>query len=78
MKTVAYRESEIGLLARVDPRRAREQILSAYRKTEGDMEATALCFGITRRTLDRISKTLKLQRQIVELRRTIRAARKAA
>lgn len=71
---MAYRESRLGLLVRMDPRRAAGRILAALKRKDGNATHTAAMLGVDLRTLNRWLQKLAdeghdLSDEIVKLRR---------
>lgn len=50
---MAYREFDLSLLVRLDPKRAAKVILAEYQRTGGNTMRTARALGVGRTTLKR-------------------------
>lgn len=77
---MAYRESRLGLLVRMDPRRAADRIISAFKRKAGNATHTAAMLGVDLRTLNRWLQSLAsaghdLKPQIETIRESARADR---
>lgn len=77
---MAYRESRLGLLVRMDPRRAAGRILTAFKRKGGNATHTAQMLGVDLRTLNRWLQTLAsvghdLKPQIEAIRESARVER---
>lgn len=75
---MAYRNTKIGERAAVAPEEARAMIVAAFEAAGGDAERASKSLKVTRRTFDRIVRTLKFDAQIAKMRREARKARKVA
>lgn len=73
---MAYRTSEIGLMAQMLPERAKRELLSAFRALSA--EEVAEKFGVTRRTVDRIVRALGIAEEVERLSRARRRKQRRA
>jgi hypothetical protein len=75
---MAYRQSEIGLTARIDPEAARRLLLAAFRESGADARLAAEYLLVNRRTFDRLVKLLGLSEKVEKLREAARRKAKRA
>jgi transcriptional regulator of acetoin/glycerol metabolism len=50
---MAYRDTELGMLVRLDPKRAALRIKVAFKRANGSATNAAILLGVDRRTLHR-------------------------
>jgi len=50
---MAYRDTELGMLVRLDPKRAASRINAAFKRAHGSATNAARVLGVDRRTLHR-------------------------
>ncbi len=72
---MAYRDVELGLVARLHPAKAAERILGALRRCEGVHSRAAVELGVSRPTLDRWVERLHLKRAVERILRASVAGR---
>jgi transcriptional regulator of acetoin/glycerol metabolism len=65
---MAYRTSKLGLLVRLQPSLAADEILAAYRRHGGQAKRAAEHLGVDRSTLNRWIGALELRPRIEQIR----------
>lgn len=65
---MAYRRCELGMLVRLDPKRARTKLLKTFKRHAGRLDPTADELGVHRATLKRWMRELELHDDVRALR----------
>lgn len=65
---MAFRHCELGLLIRLDPKRARTKLLKSFKRFDGKLDPTAQSFGVHRATLKRWMHALELHEDVAAIR----------
>jgi transposase len=73
---VAYRHCEVGMMVRLQPRKAHDRVVAAYAATGGNEVQAAARLGVALSTLKRW--VALLERQGLQVRQHVTKARKAA
>ena len=71
---MAFRETDLSVMVRRQPREAVAKILSAYKAAGYNLVDTAAALGVTARTLSRWVVTLGIEERVKKARREHRAA----
>ena len=74
---MAYRQSDIGILALSNAAAARAALLIVFEEAGGDAEVAAERLEITRRTFDRLVARLDIAAKISKMRSRARKVRKS-
>lgn len=65
---MAYRDCTLGNLVKSKPKKARERIMKAYRRVNGNTTRAAAHLGVARSTLKRWVSSLNLRTEIEAVR----------